>query len=104
MKDQNEKHPLWDIMVVVILVAAIPWWAFAFQVIWSWFLAPLGVQRIGMAHAFGISLVLKMLYGQPVQNKNDGWTSTERDTHKVLTAVLLPLVSLGLAAIAHSLM
>lgn len=101
---KDEDNTLWNLMVIAVMVVAAPVWAFCFCKIWSWFIVPLGVNQIGLAHAIGISLVAKMIHGSPLQNKNDGWTTRERDGYRMVVAFIWPLFLLGLAALVHSLM
>lgn len=75
-----------------------------FTIVWSWFIVPLGVVPIGMAHAFGISLVFKTMFQHSAKNKNDGWTEEERDAYNIGVAFLGPLLTLAFSYIAHRLM
>ena len=102
---KEEKNPLWDAMVFCLPIAALPWWSFVFTIVCGWFVAPLGVPSIGMAHAFGLNLIVKAIVPNPLlKNKNDGWTDTERDAHSVAFALLGPLLLLGVAWVTHRLM
>lgn len=43
---------------VVVLVFIVSVWAF--KMLWNWFVAPLGVRRIGFEHAGGLMLLLNL--------------------------------------------
>ena len=45
------------LLVIVTTIVA----AWAFQTLWMWFIVPLGVSSISMAHAYGIMLVFSIL-------------------------------------------
>lgn len=46
--------------------------AIAVTVVWSWFIVPLGVPSIGIAHAIGLRLVVRVFIGYPETPDTDG--------------------------------
>ena len=58
------------LVIVSVLIAA-----WAFQTLWIWFIVPLGVSSISMAHAYGIMLVFSVLKIKP----KDFDTEDEKD-------------------------
>jgi len=71
--------------------------AYALYQLWSWFVVPLGAPKIGMAHAYGLSLVGALSSSGIIYKKQ---TEEEELGQKALM-VAIPLFSLGLGYIAH---
>jgi hypothetical protein len=62
--------------VVIALISMLAF-AFTFMTLWGWFIVPLGVKAITMAHAFGLSLVVGAL--KPKNKTEDNkYTFAER--------------------------
>lgn len=98
-KDLMRDHPY---ATTVAIVASIPlatiWWAYAVTIMWGWFIVPFGIEQIGKAHAWGLSIFISMfLYSIKAQSTKDLETI-------LANAFLTPLVSLGLGWIAQELM
>lgn len=49
-------------MVAVMIVLAL-FGAFTISTLWAWFVVPLGVKSIGMAHAYGLSMIVSVFMG-----------------------------------------
>lgn len=49
-------------MVAVMIVLAL-FGAFTISTLWAWFVVPLGVKSIGMAHAYGLSVIVSVFMG-----------------------------------------
>ena len=49
-------------MVAVMVVLAL-FGAFTISTLWAWFVVPLGVKSIGMAHAYGLSVIVSVFMG-----------------------------------------
>lgn len=94
----------WNLSVFLITMASAPLWAWVMTKNWSWFAVPLGAPQIGMAHAYGIWILLGMFSGPPLVNKNDGHTERDRDLWRVCKAWLIPPISLALGTVVHTLM
>lgn len=67
---------------------------------WNWFIAPLGVPKIGMAHAAGISILVMLVNYRSHDDSNDKRTWLNRAG----SAFFAPLFCLAFGAIAHWLM
>jgi hypothetical protein len=73
--------------------------AFVFTRLWEWFITPLGVITIGMAHAYGIVLLVHFLTHQHgLAKENKGNDALAQAT---LNMFLIPLFAWGFGAIAH---
>ena len=53
------------LLVIVTTIVGVLIAAWAFQTLWMWFIAPLGLSAISMAHAYGIMLVFSILKISP---------------------------------------
>ena len=53
------------VLVIVATIISVLIAAWAFQTLWIWFIVPLGVSSISMAHAYGIMLVFSILKISP---------------------------------------
>ena len=49
-------------MVAVLVILAL-FGAFTISTLWAWFVVPLGVKSIGMAHAYGLSVIVSVFMG-----------------------------------------
>lgn len=52
------KHFLNALTYIALSIAGIALTGLAISLLWQWFLVPLGVIPIGIAHAFGLSLIV----------------------------------------------
>lgn len=60
--------------VIVLLFGLILFDAFALQIMWGWFVVPLGVPPVGLAHAYGVFLL--WLLFKPIRvREGDVWKS-----------------------------
>lgn len=66
------------------------------KTLWGWFVVPLGVPQIGLAHAIGLSLTLTAFRSRTTEPKDESSAIT-----LALVAVVVPLVTLALGAWAH---
>lgn len=57
-KAQSFSEAAW---LLVLGIAGAVWRAFVFTKLWQWFVSPLGVFEIGIAHALGLMLVIGLL-------------------------------------------
>jgi len=65
--------------------------AWVLTILWGWFIVPLGVKALGVAHAYGFTVVTGLILGNRgvKENKDKGdWVSS------VATWLLLPAVAL----------
>jgi len=54
-------------MVPVIMLAD----AYVMRALWTWFVVPLGVPAIGMAHAYGINVLVSILTPKSYRKRDD---------------------------------
>lgn len=57
--------------IVALGIPLVLWNAFVLSALWGWFVVPLGVPGINMAHAMGLSLIVGALKGIRSQNFDD---------------------------------
>lgn len=57
---------------VLVVVCLALFSAFTISTLWAWFIVPLGVTKIGFAHAYGISLISTVLLGARGVYDNSG--------------------------------
>jgi len=65
--------------------------AWVLSILWGWFIVPLGVKSLSIAHAYGVTLVAGLFLSTRgiKENKNqDDWVSS------LITWLILPLVAL----------
>ena len=82
-------------MVLITPLAVLRGWVLS--ILWGWFLVPVGVRPIGIAHAIGVSILISMLTHQHQSTK----ATTETMIKGVLIGLIGPLIALGMAAVAH---
>jgi hypothetical protein len=71
--------------------------AWVLSILWGWFIVPLGVKSLSIAHAYGVTLVAGLFLSTRgiKENKNqDDWISS------LVTWLILPLAALFLGWIA----
>lgn len=59
-------------LLVVATILSVLIAAWSFQTLWMWFIVPLGLSAISMAHACGIMLVFSILKIKPKDFETDG--------------------------------
>ena len=75
--------------------------AWVLSILWGWFIVPLGVKSLSIAHAYGVTLVAGLFLSTRgiKENKNqDDWISS------LITWLILPLAALFFGWIAVSFM
>lgn len=71
--------------------------AWVLTILWGWFIVPLGVKGLSIAHAYGFTLVTGLILSNRGIKENKGkddWVSS------IITWLLLPLVALFFGWIA----
>ena len=71
--------------------------AWVLTILWGWFIVPLGVKALSIAHAYGFTLVTGLILSTRGIKENKGkddWVSS------IITWLLLPLVALFFGWIA----
>lgn len=84
---------------IVMLFAAALVSAYTLSSLWLLFIVPLGVIPIGIAHAYGISLLVSMFKINPYKKSKEPMTF-ELFTTGVFVVVFISLVALGLGHFA----
>lgn len=79
--------------VIVGLALLGIWWGYAIHVLWAWFVVPLGIVPIKLAHAYGLSVLFGLFLntrGLDVGKKNssDDWATS------VTISILMPAIAL----------
>lgn len=59
MSDSAQKNLYKFIFILMLLPISIYFWAQAYYAVWAWFAVPLGAPTVSMAHAYGLSLLLR---------------------------------------------
>jgi hypothetical protein len=73
------------------------------SLLWLWFAVPLGAPRIGIAHAIGVSLLVRVItYDPDLTDKGENPIKVFVTT--VLMFIVLRAMALLVAAIAHAAM
>ena len=65
------------------------YYAFVLSVLWGWFVVPLGVAKIGMAHAYGLSLIPTTILGV-----RGLYAPEDKRTESVASALIMPAAAL----------
>lgn len=84
---------------LLLVIPSMVWSGFVMQLMWAWFVVPLGVPAIGIAHALGLRLLAEWMTYQDrdLSDKNDLLESA-------IKSFLIPLLMLGLGAAVHAAM
>ena len=90
------------LLILLTIAAGTALNGFVIQVMWGWFLIPLGLPVLGLANAMGLGLLIRYLTWQKIPSKEK--TSNKELMDNILTAVFYPLLVLGLGFVVHSFM
>lgn len=85
------------IAAIVGLALYVVYNAWVLTMLWGWFIVPLGVKSLSIAHAYGFTLVTGLILSNRGIKENKGkddWVSS------IITWLLLPLVALFFGWIA----
>lgn len=85
------------IAAIVGLALYVIYNAWVLTILWGWFIVPLGVKALSIAHAYGFTLVTGLILSNRGVKENKGkddWVSS------IITWLLLPLVALFFGWIA----
>lgn len=87
------------ILGVAVVTALLLWRGFALSMMWGWFMVPLGLPVIPIAHAIGVAALVSLLTHQRTSGKEKRGLSDTLFMPFVTTAI-----TFGIAAIAHAFM
>lgn len=65
------------------------YYAFVLSTLWAWFVVPLGVAKIGMAHAYGLSLIPTTILGT-----RGLYAPEDKRKESAIAALLFPVAAL----------
>lgn len=95
----EKEHPVSIAFALLLLPFSIILGAYVLKTLWWWFVVPLGVPAVGMAHAYGLSTIVALMRYTDWKAVNEG---------KALLAVARALAVNGMALlvgyIAHRIM
>lgn len=84
--------------LLVLLAPMIALHAWTLSIMWSWFVVPLGVKPVGVAHAVGLTLVALSVQRSPRDDDDaDKWAAVAR-------GFVRPLIALAFGWVAKSFM
>jgi hypothetical protein len=69
MSHNDSSDKFFNIVILLMLPAALIINGLLLKVMWGWFMVPLGLRPVGIAHALGISLLVGLLAGSEESNK-----------------------------------
>jgi len=84
------------ISILMLPVIAV-FYAFVATYLWEWFLVPLGVPSVGMAHIYGVMMTLGMI----MPNESNGSSNKGALLANVLGKAFGALLIWGLGAMVH---
>ena len=87
------------VLGAVLLFVAILCSSFALSGLWALFVVPLGLPAIGMAHAYGLSLLISMFRLKPKKDGEHGLTY-QGFVENVLLICVISFVALGFGHLA----
>lgn len=99
-----EKKSFAETLGIIIIIFAFliyTTWSFAYvgSVLWQWFIVPFGMKPISIAHAWGVSLLVRLwTFVYKYEDENESWKSRFRSA---LMVFLYPWFTLLLAKIAQ---
>lgn len=106
--DKLEKHAL--LTGIIFFVPIIIFYSYVFWQMWHWFIVPLGVMKINLAHSYGISSLvtlpfcMSMVKVQESHKKLMNRASNDELFSTLAYAVSMPLITLIAGFAAQSFM
>lgn len=96
------KHVIAFIALLIVDIPAIIFRGFVLTQLWGWFVVPLGADRLGIAHALGLSLMLGIFFAHiatknDVKNSDNEWYVQAIGT--LINSILASLFAWGVGAI-----
>lgn len=79
-------------VMILVLIAATFYSGFAIQLLWNWFIVPLGVMSLTLSHAIGICVFVSLLkLGTEKESKGDFWNQTLTNAYEILFLLFIGL-------------
>lgn len=88
---------------IVLFVLAVVVDGFVLTYLWGWFLVPLGLVQIGMAHAIGVSILVSYLTHQ-TNNSDDNDDASKTFWTMIITSFCKSGLVMLMGYVAHSFM
>lgn len=85
------------VAVAIAVAVAVPlamWNGFVIHMMWGWFIVPLGVQSIGIAHAIGFGLFVSLLHRPRIDDddKKSLWARIGEELARTTLILLIALI------------
>jgi len=96
MSRKSDDNRVADVIIFLLLPIAIVVNGLLLKAMWGWFMVPLGLRPVGVAHALGISLLVGMLTGPH--------PSEESSVKMLISMFLKPIFYLILSATFYAFM
>jgi hypothetical protein len=85
----------WGFFAVVLLcVPLLLFYAYTFKMLWTWFALPLGAPSIGLAHSYGLMMLIGFTRSNLPENNDDS-------SKMLLRVTIRPFVALALGWVMH---
>ena len=81
---------------LAVLIVGIGWFGWVVSTLWAWFVVPLGLQAIGIAHVVGLRVTVRMLSGK-IRKTDENFTICQM----VVDAFAVPMAALTIGFAAH---
>jgi hypothetical protein len=87
------------IVMVGLITAAILVHGFVLKLMWAWFLVPLGLPALGLAHACGLGLLARYLTWQRIPKSEE---DEDANARRLALNFIYPCIILGFGSIIHT--
>jgi len=99
-KEEDEKPTVLGCLTIIVLfVPAIIWGAWVWTVLWKWFIVPLGVVPVGIAHMVALKMMYALLTVDTSENKNKYSNKKMKET--IFMWFVKPLFMLSIGWVLH---
>ena len=78
--------------------------AYVLTQLWAWFIVPLGLEQIGLWHAWGLAMIIGMFTVKASDYKSDEKKDMTEKIGLFISPVITTLVVWGIGSIVHSMM
>ncbi|MHC4621207.1 MAG: hypothetical protein ACYTEQ_25955 [Planctomycetota bacterium] len=102
--DEDTSAVIFGVILLILLMPfSAAWRGLVLSELWGWFVVPLGLEPIGIAHAIGLSLAVGM-FAQAKSKDNEDKPFMHQVIVAVLSAAIGPAFVWLMGAIIHSFM